>query len=263
MFFWMNSQVIVQNVTIRAPLDSPNTDGIDPDSSNDVCIEDCYISTGDDLISIKSGWDEYGISYNRPSANITIRRLIGETQSSSGIAIGSEMSGGVSDIYAENLHFFNSRRGIRIKTSPGRGGYVRNVYISNVKMHSVEIAITFTGKYGEHPDESFDSKALPVIERITIKNVIGEKIKIAGLLEGIEGDEFLNICLVNVTLNTTSKSPWNCSYIQGYSASVFPETCESLRESIFPKHQTECHHLSTNHLESKGNRNRGAWFLSW
>ncbi|CAK9178014.1 unnamed protein product [Ilex paraguariensis] len=106
------SQVRVQNVTIIAPLDSPNTDGIDPDSSNDVCIEDCYISTGDDLIAIKSGWDEYGISFARPSTNIIIHRLVGETRSSSGIAIGSEMSGGVSEVHAEDLQFFNSNAGL-------------------------------------------------------------------------------------------------------------------------------------------------------
>ncbi|KAG5231604.1 polygalacturonase [Salix suchowensis] len=139
------SQVIVQNVTILAPLDSPNTDGIDPDSSDDVCIEDCYISTGDDIIAIKSGWDEYGTSYGRPSKNITIHRLVGQT-TSAGIAIGSEMSGGVSEVYAENLTFYNSTTGIRIKTSPGRGGYVRNIYISNMSLTDVKTAIRFTGR---------------------------------------------------------------------------------------------------------------------
>ncbi|KAF2324995.1 hypothetical protein GH714_022133 [Hevea brasiliensis] len=165
------SHVIVQNVTIRAPLDSPNTDGIDPDSSDDVCIEDCYISTGDDLIAIKSGWDEYGISYGRPCRNITIHRLVGQTRTSAGIAIGSEMSGGVSEVRAENIQFYNSSTGIRIKTSPGRGGYVRNIYMSNITLTDVKVAIRFTGHYGEHPDEHYDPEALPIIERITIEDV--------------------------------------------------------------------------------------------
>ncbi|KAL0329966.1 UNVERIFIED_CONTAM: putative polygalacturonase [Sesamum radiatum] len=68
------SNVVIRYVTILAPADSPNTDGIDPDSSSHVCIEDSYISTGDDLIAVKSGWDEYGIAYGRPSHGITIRR---------------------------------------------------------------------------------------------------------------------------------------------------------------------------------------------
>lgn len=215
-----------------------------PDSSDNVCIEDCYISTGDDLISIKSGWDEYGISYGRPSRNILIRGITGKTQTSAGIAIGSEMSGGVSEVHAENLQFFGSHTGIRIKTSPGRGGYVRNIFVSNMALDGVYIAIRFTSHYGEHPDEFYDPSALPIIERITFKDVIGDNIKTAGLLEGLEGGSFQNICLSNITLNVTSKSPWNCSSIHGYSCLVSPEICEPLKERISPEHCSDCYHLS-------------------
>ncbi|MBA0583963.1 hypothetical protein Gorai_014799 [Gossypium raimondii] len=256
------SHVIVQNVTILAPLDSPNTDGINPDSSNDVCIEDCYISTGDDLIAIKSGWDEYGISFARPSTNIIIRRLIGHNRNGSGIAIGSEMSGGVSEVYAENLYFFDSSTAITIKTARGRGGYVRNIYILNVTLVGVDTAIRFDSTFSPHPDDFYDPNALPVIERITIKDVIGNNIKVAGLLEGIEGDTFHHVCLLNIALTVTSGSPWNCSYIQGYSAMVSPETCEPLKESIYPNHSSDCYHLS-NHLRSSGNQNKGSWLHSW
>ncbi|KAL6225613.1 hypothetical protein ACLB2K_004462 [Fragaria x ananassa] len=238
------SHVSVQNLTILAPLNSPNTDGIDPDSSDNVCIEDCYISTGDDLISIKSGWDEYGISYGRPSRNILIRGITGKSQTSAGISIGSEMSGGVSEVHAENLQFFGSHTGIRIKTSPGRGGYVRNICVSNMTLDGVYIAIRFTSQYGEHPDEFYDPSALPIIEHITFKDVLGDNIKIAGLLEGLEGGSFQNICLSNIFLNVTSKSPWNCSSIHGYSYLVSPEICEPLKESISPEKYTDCYHLS-------------------
>ncbi|KAH7522796.1 hypothetical protein JRO89_XSUnG0106300 [Xanthoceras sorbifolium] len=256
------SHVRVQNVTILAPLDSPNTDGIDPDSSDNVCIEDCYISTGDDLIAIKSGWDEYGISYARPSTNVVIRGLIGQTHLGAGIAIGSEMSGGVSEVHAENLQFFNSVMAINIKTSPGRGGYVRNIYFSNVTLDHVDIAIRFTGQFGEHPDEFFDPNALPKIERITFKDVTGGYIKVAGLLEGIESDNFLNICLSDITLDVMSESPWNCSYIQGYSHLVTPEPCDPLRERIFPDHYLDCYHISNQFWRSNFH-NRGARLLSW
>lgn len=46
------------------------------DSCEDMVIEDCYISVGDDAIAIKSGWDQYGIAYGRPSTNILIRNLV-------------------------------------------------------------------------------------------------------------------------------------------------------------------------------------------
>ncbi|KAL4202971.1 hypothetical protein AMTRI_Chr02g223940 [Amborella trichopoda] len=226
------SHVHVQNVTILAPPDSPNTDGIDPDSCTDVCIEDCYINTGDDLISIKSGWDEYGIMYAHPCSDITIRRVIGETQSSAAVALGSEMSGGIKKVHVEDLQIFNSKYGIRVKTSPGRGGFIEDVYITNLVLMNVEIAIGFSGQYGEHPDDGFDPTALPSIKRITVKGIIGENISRAGVLEGIEGDDFSDICLSNVTLNVTSELPWNCSYVQGYSDLISPEPCEPLREKI-------------------------------
>ncbi|KAG2717905.1 hypothetical protein I3760_03G195600 [Carya illinoinensis] len=69
--------VTIRNVTILAPIfKAPNTDGIDPDSCEDMVIEDCYISVGDDAIAIKSGWDQYGIAYGQPSKNILIRNLV-------------------------------------------------------------------------------------------------------------------------------------------------------------------------------------------
>ena len=55
------------------PIHIENTDGLDPDSTRNVLIHDVYIRTGDDGIAIKSGWDEYGYQYGRPSENITIR----------------------------------------------------------------------------------------------------------------------------------------------------------------------------------------------
>ncbi|KAI4363739.1 hypothetical protein MLD38_019916 [Melastoma candidum] len=64
------SYLTVQNLTIQPPSNSPNTDEVDPDSSNHVCIEDCFISSGDVVIAIKNGWDEHSISF-APSAGST------------------------------------------------------------------------------------------------------------------------------------------------------------------------------------------------
>ncbi|CAL9065472.1 unnamed protein product [Musa banksii] len=93
-----SSHVIVSGITILAPVNSPNTDGIDPDSSSNVRIEDCYIVSGDDCIAIKSGWDEYGIAFNMSSKHIVIRRLTCISPTSAVIALGSEMSGGIQDV---------------------------------------------------------------------------------------------------------------------------------------------------------------------
>lgn len=172
------------------------------------------------------------------------------------------MSGGVSDVRAKDLHFFNSYVGLTIKTSPGRGGYVKNVFISEVTMSNVDVAIKFNGRFGEHPDDKYNPDALPLIEMITIKNVTGKNVKNAGFLEGIDGDNFTNICLSDVTLHSTSESPWKCSYVGGFSDSVYPDICEPLKRNIFPEHLSSCYNLS-NHLWNMSNPSRGAWLEAW
>ncbi|XP_077229785.1 putative polygalacturonase [Tasmannia lanceolata] len=90
-----SSNVIVKGITIIAPLRSPNTDGINPDSCTNVRIEDCYIVSGDDCVAIKSGWDEYEIAVGMPTQHVIIRRLTCTSPTSAVIALGSEMSGGI------------------------------------------------------------------------------------------------------------------------------------------------------------------------
>lgn len=128
---------------------------LSPDSSSSVCIEDTYISTGDDLVAIKSGWDEYGISYGRPSYDITIRRVRGSSPFS-GIAIGSEASGGVQKVLVEDVNLYNTGIGIHVKTNMGRGGYIRDVTFKNVYMNNVRKGIRIVGDVGDHPDEYFN-----------------------------------------------------------------------------------------------------------
>ncbi|XP_020599943.1 probable polygalacturonase, partial [Phalaenopsis equestris] len=92
------------------------------DSCENMVIENSFICVGDDGIAIKSGWDQYGIAYGRPSTNILIRNVTLRSVVSAGLSIGSEMSGGVSNITMEDIHVWESRRGVRIKTAAGRGG---------------------------------------------------------------------------------------------------------------------------------------------
>lgn len=112
--FYDCDDVHVKRVDIVAPESSPFTDGFDPDSSRNVLIEDSYYAGGDDCVAIKSGWDCFGIDYGRPSVNITIRNLTCHGFSA-GIAIGSEMSGGVENILVENVRFTKSNKPADIK----------------------------------------------------------------------------------------------------------------------------------------------------
>ena len=111
--------------------DAPNTDGWDPDSSTNVVIEDSTYTGGDDCVAIKSGWDCYGIDYGKPSKNIVIRNLTCHGRYA-GIAIGSEMSGGVENVLVEQIHFTLANGAAHIKTGITRGGYVKDAATNDV-----------------------------------------------------------------------------------------------------------------------------------
>ncbi|KAG6530324.1 hypothetical protein ZIOFF_012551 [Zingiber officinale] len=203
------------------------------DSSSNVCIEDAHISTGDDLVAIKSGWDEYGIAYGRPSSGITIRRLTGSSPFS-GIAIGSETSGGVDNILAENINLYDTGFGIHIKTNVGRGGYIRNVTVMNVNMNKVRQGIRIAGDVGDHPDEYFNRYAVPTVDGVTIKNVWGLDIQQAGSIQGIRSSPFTRICLSNVKLWGAGAryESWRCMDVTGAALGVQPGPCSELANTV-------------------------------
>uniref|UniRef100_A0A803PNY2 Polygalacturonase n=1 Tax=Cannabis sativa TaxID=3483 RepID=A0A803PNY2_CANSA len=228
-----SSNIVLRYVTILAPRDSPNTDGIDPDSSSNVCIEDSYISTGDDLVAIKSGWDQYGIAYGRRSSDITIRRVTGSSPFA-GIAVGSETSGGVENVYAEHINLFNMGVGIHVKTNIGRGGIIRNLTFSNVYMENARKGIKISGDVGDHPDDRFNPNALPIVKGITFNDVWGVGVMQAGLIRGLKNSPFTGVCLSNVNLHgiTGPRTPsWQCSDVVGASRLVSPSPCSQLISS--------------------------------
>ncbi|KAJ3681466.1 hypothetical protein LUZ60_015955 [Juncus effusus] len=226
------SNVVIRNMTILAPLNSPNTDGIDPDSSTNVCIEDCHIESGDDLVAIKSGWDQYGIKTARPSSNVTIQRITGTTPTCSGIGIGSEMSGGISNVYIKDINIYNCSSAVRLKTDVGRGGYITNVTIKNVTMRRVKIPIRFSHGANDHPDENFDPNAVPRVSNICVSNIFGENISRAPVLLGVEGAVYERVYMRNVSFRGVKmKEKWNCEFVQGEVYDVFPPPCEELVRS--------------------------------
>ncbi|OWM74381.1 probable polygalacturonase [Punica granatum] len=224
--------VTVKNVTILNPIfQAPNTDGIDPDSCEDMVIEDCYISVGDDAIAIKSGWDQYGIAYGRPSKNILIRNLVVRSMVSAGVSIGSEMSGGVSNVTVENLLVWDSRRAVRIKTAPGRGGYVRDITYRNLTFDNVRVGIVIKTDYNEHPDEGYDPKALPALKGITFSGVHGQGVRVPVRIHGSEEIPVKNVTFWDMSVGTTYKKKhiFQCAFVQGrVIGSVFPAPCDNL-----------------------------------
>ncbi|XP_027365890.1 probable polygalacturonase [Abrus precatorius] len=225
------SKVHIQNITVHAPAESPYTSGVVPDSSEYVCIENSNISSGHDAIVLKSGWDQYGVSFGKPTSTVHIRGVQLQSSSGAGLAFGSEMSGGISDIIAEKLHIINSTIGIQLKTTKGRGGYMKGIVISDAKLENTFLGISMTGYYGSHPDDQYDPSAVPAVGNITFQNVIGANITIAGNFSGIVDSPFTPICLSNVTFSASSESSpsWFCSNVMGISEEVFPEPCPDLQ----------------------------------
>ncbi|KAK1326636.1 putative polygalacturonase [Acorus calamus] len=229
-----SSNVIVSGVTILAPIDSANTDGIDPDSSSNVLIEDCYIVSGDDCVAIKSGWDEYGIAFGMPSQHIVIRRLTCISPTSATIALGSEMSGGIQDVRAEDIVAINTESAVRIKTAIGRGGYVRDIFVRRMTLKTMKYVFWMTGAYGDHPDDKYDPNAIPVIERISYGDIVAENVTLAGQMQGNPNVSFTGLCLSDVRIGMAKlkkpKPAWNCTDIEGTASSVSPPACPLLRD---------------------------------
>ncbi|KAJ6797250.1 putative polygalacturonase [Iris pallida] len=228
-----SSNILVSGITILAPVRSPNTDGINPDSCSHVRIEDCYIVSGDDCVAIKSGWDEYGIAFGMPSEHIVIRRLTCISPYSATIALGSEMSGGIRDVRAEDITALNTESAVRIKTAPGRGAYVKDIFVRGMNLNTMKWVFLMTGSYKSHPDGHYDPNAMPVVDQINYRDVVATNVSMAGRLQGISNASFTGICFSNVTVHMAVKAkklPWLCTDIAGVSNSVSPAACAALAD---------------------------------
>ncbi|XP_008794777.2 probable polygalacturonase isoform X1 [Phoenix dactylifera] len=226
-----SSNIVISGITILAPVRSPNTDGINPDSCSHVRIEDCYIVSGDDCVAIKSGWDEYGIAVGMPSQHIIIRRLTCISPTSAVIALGSEMSGGIQDVRAEDITAIDSESGVRIKTAVGRGAYVKDIFVRGMNLNTMKWVFWMTGSYKSHPDNKYDPNAIPVVKGISYSDVVATDVTQAARLEGISNAPFTGICISNVTVQLAAKAKkqsWTCTDVEGVSKGVSPTPCASL-----------------------------------
>jgi len=142
--FWVLHPTLSTNVTIRRITvigHGPNTDGCDPESCRDVLIEDCVFETGDDCIALKSGRNQDGRRINTPVENVIIRGCRMKA-GHGGVTIGSEVSGGARNIFAEKnqLDSPNLERGLRLKTNTARGGFIENVFARDIEIGNVQLA---------------------------------------------------------------------------------------------------------------------------
>ncbi len=212
--------VTINKVTILNPPDSPNTDGINPDSCANVHIANCYISAGDDCIAIKSGIELDSPDNLVPCRNLTITNCT-MASGHGGVVIGSEMSGGVKNVVISNCVFIGTDRGIRFKSRRGRGGVVEDIRVSNIVMTDVLCPFTMNLYYapGARGNKLVsDKRAQPVtrgtpcFRRIHLSHITAREVKVAaaflyGLAEMPVEDISLSDVFISLSPNAESGYP--------------------------------------------------------
>lgn len=195
------ANVIIRKVSIISH--GPNNDGCNPESCKDVLIEDSYFDTGDDCIAVKSGRNRDGRRIGRPSENIVIRNCIMK-DGHGGVTIGSEASGGVRNIYAENcmMDSPNLERALRIKTNSVRGGFIENIYMRNITVGQVSDAVLRIDLFYEEGDKG---KYPPVVNNIEMMNVTSRKSRYALYLRGYVDNPVKNVRILNCTFENSSE----------------------------------------------------------
>lgn len=201
--------VTIDNISILNPADSPNTDGIDPESCKNVRISNCSIDVGDDCIAVKAGTED--TAERVACENITISNCT-MVHGHGGVVLGSEMSGDIRNITITNCVFQDTDRGIRLKSRRGRGGIVEDVRISNIVMDNVMCPFIinlyyFCGPRGKEP-YVWDKAPYPIDERtpsfrrIHFMNVTARKVQAAaGFIYGLSELYASDITFTNVDIS--------------------------------------------------------------
>lgn len=249
--------VTIRGLTIRAPGNSPNTDGIDPTGSRDVLIENNFISTGDDVIAIKGN----GFEPRHPdagTADITIRN--NTIEQGHGISIGSGTSGGVKRVLIENNRFQGSLHGFRIKTRRGFGGEVSNIVLRNNTMRDVQHVLTISSYFayapldeneaarqveaGEllvldlfypptsDPAQPFVANQTPDIHHVTIENLTATCAESAGLIIGLPEQAIRNLRLRNIDIEAHEGMLVRHALIQAAGVTVRPRQGPALAAQV-------------------------------
>jgi polygalacturonase len=172
--------VIVRGVRYEAH--NKNNDGIDPEMSRNVLIEDVHFNNGDDNVAIKAGRDDDGRKSEIGSENIVVRNC--QFQGLHALVIGSEMSAGVQNVFVQDCSFGgNLKRGIYLKSNPDRGGFIRNLYVENVDFGQTVDCIYITSYYHNEGEGHQTDISNIHFKNITCNEATGTAIVIQGFPE--------------------------------------------------------------------------------
>ncbi|MDM8174316.1 MULTISPECIES: glycoside hydrolase family 28 protein [Olivibacter] len=205
---YLSKNIIIRNLNVYAH--GHNNDGVDPEMSQNVLIENCVFDQGDDAIAIKSGRNPEGWRLKTPSKNIIIRNCTVKNGHQL-IAIGSELSGGIENVFVDSCVVMDGAKLnhlLFIKTNERMGGYVRNIYASNLQAGRIELGIL-----GIETDVLYQWRNLvPTVERrltpikdVYLNNVTAKNVQFVSRILGQKELPIENIVLKNVEGKTVEE----------------------------------------------------------
>jgi polygalacturonase len=207
------NNVTVDRVSICNPANSPNTDGINPDSCSNVHISNCHIDVGDDCITIKSGKQNEPGRKGRPCENITVTNCT-MIHGHGGVVLGSETAGGIKNVAISNCVFQDTDRGLRFKSVRGRGGVIEDVRITNIVMENVLCPFVINSYYMHDPHASSDpadafrpqpvGEGTPVFRNIHFSNCTARNVRsAAGFVHGLPEMPVTGVTFDNIRIEMT------------------------------------------------------------
>ena len=209
--FWVMHPLFCKNLTVRGVYvfnEGPNGDGCDPESCEDVLIENCTFHTGDDCIALKSGRNADGRKADIPCKNIIVRKCKME-DGHGGVVVGSEISGGADYVFAEDCDMDspNLDRVLRIKTNTCRGGIIQNIFMRNIRVGQCREAVMRTNLVYE-PNEIAERGHIPTVRNVYMENVTCKKSKYGILINGLDdSDNVYNINVKNCRFEGLTAEP--------------------------------------------------------
>lgn len=217
---YLSKNIIVRGIDVYAH--GHNSDGIDPEMSQNVLIENCVFDQGDDAIAIKSGRNPEGWRLKTPSKNIVIRDCLIKDGHQL-VAIGSELSGGIENIYVENCKVADDNEKLMhllfIKTNERMGGHVKHVYFKNIEANAIR-----EGILGIDTDVLYQWRTLvpTVVRKLTpiqdiyLENVSAKEAKFLSKINGNADLPVRDIHLKNVTLVSASEEEVQTKNVKGF-----------------------------------------------
>jgi polygalacturonase len=197
-----SDDVVIRNIRVLAPEKSPNTDAINPFSSSNVVIDHVFADVGDDNIAIKSGAIN-SPGGDLPTKNVRITNV--DFRHGHGLSIGSEIAGGVQNIFVEHAHFRGTDNGIRIKANRDRGNDVSGIHFLDIQMEDVKTALILSEYYpGVLPSEDLApapiTRLTPRFHDIVIENMTATATGNAGVIAGLPEAPIHDVTLRNVSI---------------------------------------------------------------